>query len=173
VPHVAEFVADVREAQQGGKVSDRADLVRLHFGAHLRARRQPGEEPGRGEAREGAREFRASARGQVAAEQVLLPSGRSPADDVIFRRRGAGERRERSGRLVQGHECRRGATRLHRPKATPAARCNGRPKLKPNSARSECSGRYLLIRAIPSLICRRERAPTGRRAFPYNAELDS
>ena len=105
--------------------ADRAHLVRLHLGLHLRAGGQSREDTRFLEARSGARRFRAAARGQAAAQQSLLSRGRSSAHDLGFRRRGP----------VQGQAtpriCSRStrswpATRPRLRSPTPAASCNGR-----------------------------------------------
>ena len=111
VPHVEKFVADIRKRSNG-----KVPTARTWFGYtsvqtyalvanHEKSAR-------RRQARQGAGRFRAAARCQAAAQQVLLSRGRSPADDFGLRR----SKRCRSGQddpedLFQVDQVRRRATR--------------------------------------------------------------
>ena len=86
-----EFVADIRKRNNG-----KVPTARHWFGytsVHTFALVANQEKtPRRREARPGARRFRAAAGSQAAAQQGLLPQGRSSADDVGLRRRGRSPR---------------------------------------------------------------------------------
>ncbi len=66
--------------------SDRAPLVWLHLGHDIRTRCQPAEITRRREACAGAERLRTAARGQAAAQQGVLPQGRSSIDDLGLHR---------------------------------------------------------------------------------------
>ena len=120
VAGVEKFAADIRKVNNGN-----VPTARHWFGytsaMTLCPDREPGEDHRCGQARDRAGEFRAARRRQAAAEQGLLPQGRSSADDVGLRRRGAVEGQGRSGRSVP---CRRDRRRRQDRAAVAETGCN-------------------------------------------------
>ena len=99
VPGVDKFVADIRKVNNGN-----VPTARHWFGyvsaMRLCAGRQPREDGRRRQTRSRLGEFRAARRCQAAAEQMLLPQGRPPIDDIRFCRRSAAQGQGRPRRFV-------------------------------------------------------------------------
>ena len=121
VPHVAEFVAEIRKRNDG-----KVPTARHWFGYAsamtfaLVANQQKTLDAVK--LAQALGDFELPARGQAAAEQGLLPQGRSSVDDVGLRRRSR-ESRARTIRKICSRSTRScPATRLRRLSPTPAAR---------------------------------------------------
>jgi len=99
VPHIAEFVAEIRK-RNGGKVPTARHWFGYTSAMTFALVAKPREDRGFPQARPRAERLRAAAGSQAAAQQVLLPQGRPSADDLCLRRRGGVERQGRSGGSV-------------------------------------------------------------------------
>ena len=118
-----------QEGQQRQR-ADRAALVRLHLGddasrwSPTRRRRLDAVKLANA-----LREFRAARRRQAAAEQGLLPQGRSSIDDVRLRRRGAVEGQGRSGRSLPRRRSRPGRQDRARGRRNRLHQFDGHPRM--------------------------------------------
>ena len=105
VPHVAEFVADIKKKSRPR--ADRAHLVRLRLDLDLRAGRQHGQVARGGQDGEGAAGLQAAAGNRADAGRRLLPRRPEPADPQPLCRQCAGQG-QRPGRSVPRHQRRQG-----------------------------------------------------------------